>query len=496
MFTLSVLQYNSRRSQRGTPPSNRPRRSAIVDRNSKLIASDLETKTLYINRDLLENEAQVALKLSEVTGIPYGQIYDRLTNRALRGKYILLKRHVFPKEENRIRQLPIASIVFEDSLLRYYPHNNLFSHAVGYLNAEGDGVLGLEEYYDNYLKNTAAGQLKTTLDVRIQSAARDELQKAVKQYRPNFAVAIVEEIETGNILALVSLPDFNPNDSGDRLNTFNHASYGNYELGSILKIFTIANGLELGLIDENSTFDVTQNMRYGKFLIGDIDFIKNKGALRTGEVLAFSSNIGIAMIAKKIGIKRQLEFFENIGLLERLDTDLRQVSLPLQPRKWKDINLITIAYGYGIAISPLQALSAMGGVIGGHVLPPRFSCNYNSPKKMRKISRGTFTPIRNFLRLAVVNGTGKLAYIDGYDLGGKTGTARKIVAGAYQRGAHLASFFGAWPMENPKYSLIVVLDRPRESPEKDMDGTGGSVATVVAKNIILRITPFLEMLTN
>ncbi|MDR1494674.1 MAG: penicillin-binding protein 2 [Rickettsiales bacterium] len=492
-FTFTVLQYNSFFVGKNSFPLNRVRRLNIVDSNYNLIASDIDTKTLYINGNLLENESFVAKKLSKAIGLPYSQIYNRLTSRDAKNRYILIKKHLFPEEENRVRQLPIASLVFEDSLLRYYPQDNLFSHVVGYVNADGQGVLGLEEYYDTYLKSTDKGQLRSTLDVRVQSALREELRRAKEFYRSDFVVGIVAEITTGNIVAMVSLPDFNPNDPGDRSDTFNRATYGNYELGSVLKVFTLANGLELGLIDENSTFDVSQNIRHGKFLIGDIEFIRNRGTIKTGEVLALSSNIGIAMIAKRIGVNRQLEFFESVGMLEKLDTDIRQISLPIQPRKWKDINLITIAYGYGLAASPLHVLNALGGILGGSIVAPRFTYNFRSQKKVKKISRKTSELIRKFLRLAVTNGTGRLVNVSGYDIGGKTGTARKMIAGAYRKGAHLASFFGALPMKNPKYSLIVVINRPRESPDRDMDGTGGSVAITIVKNIILKITPFLEL---
>ncbi|MDR2777260.1 MAG: penicillin-binding protein 2 [Rickettsiales bacterium] len=493
MFIFSIVQYNYPTAGKNILSGDRIKRRSIVDRNYNLIAGDVETKTLYINGDLLEDESLVAEKLSKIIGLDRRQIHSKLTNRNTKSRYILIKRHIFPEEESKIRQLPIASVVFENSLLRYYPHDNLFSHAVGYVNVDGRGMLGLEEYYDEYLKNASGDHLRTTLDIRIQSVLREELQRAKEFYRANFVVGIVGDIDTGNILATVSLPDFNPNDPNDRLNTFNHASYGNYELGSILKVFTIANGLELGLIGENSRFDVTRDIGHGKFLIGDIDSIRNRETLSTGEVLALSSNIGIALIAKKIGIGRQLEFFESIGMLEKLDTDIRQVSLPIQPRKWKDINLMTIAYGYGVAVSPLHALSALGGIVGGAVVAPRFSYGFRPQRKVRKISKKTSELIRKFLRLVVTGGTGRLAHIDGYDIGGKTGTARKMSVGGYQKGAHLASFFGAWPIGNPRYSIIIVIDRPKEPSRKDADGTGGSVAAPIAKDIILKITPFLEM---
>ncbi|MDR2077558.1 MAG: penicillin-binding protein 2 [Rickettsiales bacterium] len=493
MFILSVLQYSSIDARNTFISDTIKKRVSIVDRNGKLIAGDLNTKTLYINSHLLENEDFVARKLSETLNMDYSHLYRKLMARNRRTRYILIKKHVLPSEELIIRELPIASIVFEDSFLRYYPYDNLFSHIVGYVDLDGRGMLGLEEYYDKYLGDTENQPLRSTLDIRIQSVLREELRKASELYSPNFIVGIVEEIKTGNIMAMVSLPDFNPNRLSDIVNTFNHATYGGYELGSLLKVFTVANGLELNVISANSEFDVTRDINYGKFVIKDIDSIKYRKRLNTGEVLALSSNIGTVAIARKIGADRQLGFFEKIGILEKLEIDINQVSLPMQPRKWKDINLITIAYGYGIAASPLHILNAMSGIINdGNMITPRFTYNFKSQKKLKIVSNETSMMIRDFMRLAVTMGTGRLANIAGYDIGGKTGTARKITSDGYQKGAHVASFFGAFPMDNPQYSIIVVMDRPKGTAEKNMDATGGSAATIITKNIILKIIPLLN----
>ncbi|MDR2778094.1 MAG: penicillin-binding protein 2 [Rickettsiales bacterium] len=492
MFVLAVLNYGNANNKNVFTSDVAKKRTAIVDRNGVLIAGDLNTKTLYINSHLLENEDFVAKKLSEILDIDYDCLYRKLTTRNQKTRYILVKKHVLSSEEHIIRELPIASIVFEDNFLRYYPYDNLFSHVVGYVDLDGRGMLGLEEYYDGYLRNTENSPLKSTLDMRIQSVLREELQKASELYSPNFIVGIVEEIKTGNIVAMVSLPDFNPNIANDRANTFNHATYGGYELGSLLKVFTVANGIELNVIDANSEFDVTRDINYGKFVIKDVDSLRHRGRLNTGEVLALSSNIGIVTIARKIGVNRQLKFFEKIGILEKLDIDLNQVSLPMQPRKWKDINLVTIAYGYGIAASPLHIANAMAGIInGGSMITPRFSYNFGVQKKLKVVSPETSRIIRNFMRLTVSRGTGKLADIVGYDIGGKTGTARKITADGYQKGAHIASFFGAFPMDNPQYGLVIVMDRPKGTNDNNMDATGGSTATVITKNIVLKIMPLL-----
>lgn len=492
LYILSVKQYNFVDKDYSFNDINiTKKRANIVDRNGFLLATDINTKTLYLNKDLLKDEKFIAKELAKILNLNEDNLYRRITDKNLKSKYILVKRYIMPVEENKIKLLPIASLVFEDELLRYYPYNNLFSHVVGYVDIDKNGIIGLERYYDSKLKEENS-ILKTTLDMRVQSALRRVIIDSYKLFEPNFIVGIVSEIKTGNIIAMISFPDFNPNINKAKNNTFNHATYGNYELGSVFKIFTIANGLELGVIQKDTIFDVSHNVNYGKFTAKDIDSIKNRKNLTTKEAFAISSNIATVYTAKLIGINEQLKFFDNLGLSERLNIDLGEISLPLQPRKWKEINLMTIAYGYGVAVSPLHILNATNAILNdGEMITPRLSYEYKNQKHSTVISKDTSDIMKDFFRATVEKGTARLADIKGYDVGGKTGTARKIVGNDYQKGEHLASFVGAFPIDNPQYSIIIIVDRPRGLNEKQGDGTGSSVSAKIAKDAIIEIAPFL-----
>ncbi|MBR2141244.1 MAG: penicillin-binding protein 2 [Rickettsiales bacterium] len=467
------------------------KRVDVVDRNNVVVASNIKVKTLYLNKDLIDNEKFIAKELSRTLDLDYDFIYKKITNKT-KSKYILIKKNIFPAEENILRQLPIASLIFEDDLLRFYPHNNLFSHVLGYVDADKEGVIGIEEYYNDYLKNIDNKPIKLTMDLRIQEALRDELLKAQEKYKANFVVGILMEIKTGNVLGMVSLPDFNPNKIKDGDNTFNFATYGNYELGSVFKMFTFANAVENNLINENTKFDVSKELNFGNYVVKDIRSIMSKKEITAKEGFSTSSNLVASQIAKRIGVDKQLKFFEELGLLEKLNININQRVLPLQPRKWRDINLITISYGYGIAVSPLHVISATNGILNdGKLITPRFTYDFDKQIAKQVVSHKTSVVMRQLFKNAVINGTGKLVYIDGLNIGGKTGTARKNSKSGYQEGEHIASFVGAFPIDNPQYSIFVVADRPKVNSEQD--GTGGGVATVIAREIILKALPFLDL---
>ncbi len=491
LFYLTVINHKNFSKQEIFSLNENKKRVNIVDRNNIIIATDIKTKTLYLNKKLLDNEQFVAKSLSEILKLDYKSFYSKITNENIKSNYILVKKHVMPDEENKIKQLPIAAIVFEDDLLRFYPHNNLFSHVVGYTDIDENGIIGIEEYYDNYLKNINNNPLKLTLDIKIQEAVRDELLVAYEKYKVNFIVGIVMDIKTGNVLAMVTLPDFNPNNLNDIKNTFNHATYGNYELGSVFKIFTFANALEEKLINLNSTFNVSNDFIYKDFVIKDSPGIKNRQKITTKEAFALSSNVATIQIAQKIGIDRQLKFFENLGLLERINTDIKQTVLPLQPRRWKEINLMTISYGYGLAVSPLHVISAANAIVNdGELITPRFSYNFEFQKKSQVISKETSDLMKKLFKITVEKGTAKLANVNGFNVGGKTGTARKISKNEYKQGEYVSSFLGVFPVEDPKFSIFVVADRPHNA-NKSLYVTGANIAEIV-KNIILKTILFTD----
>ena len=487
LFYFSVIKYEDKVDKIGLSEN---KRIDIVDRNNIVVASNIKVKNLYLNKELIENVDFISKELSKILNMDYDFLYNKITTS--KNKYILIKKNIFPQDEYKIRQLPIASIVFEDDYLRFYPHNNLFSHVVGYVDSEKNGVMGIEEYYNNYLRYYENNRLKLTLDVKIQEALREELVKSYDYYKANFVAGIITEVKTGNVLALVSIPDFNPNNVDVNSNTFNFATYGNYELGSVFKIFTFANAIENNIIDKDTKFNVDKEITYYDFSINDIKNITKRKKINTIEAFALSSNLFTVQTAREIGIKKQVAFFEKLGLLEKLNIDIKQTVLPLQPRRWSNISLMTIAYGYGIAVSPLHIISATNGILNnGILITPRFSYNFDKQTKRNVVSFSTSNTMKDLFRAVVEKGTGKLADINGLNVGGKTGTARKNSKDGYVEGEHIVSFVGAFPINDPQYSIIIVADRPKLDGESD--GTGSSVGANIFKNVVLRALPFFDL---
>ncbi|MDR0571225.1 MAG: penicillin-binding protein 2 [Rickettsiales bacterium] len=488
MFYLSVILYNpiTEKNRNELLYENLKERADIVDRNGKILATDVKTKDLYIIKELLEDENFAVKELSKLLGVSEKHLLEKITRS--KGKNILIKRYIMPPLEKQLRQLPIAAISFTDNLLRYYLHDNLFANVIGYTDVERNGIIGMENFYDNYLKNSSE-PLKLTLDLNVQNTLYNELKTAQKQYQTNFIVGIISEIKTGNILAAISLPDYNLNKNDDKIKSFNKITQGLYEAGSILKIFTISNALENKVVTRDTVIDVSQPIEYLNFVIKDGRQVKKK-KLTVTEIFLLSSNIGVVKLAEKLGKTKQVDFFEKVGLLERIVTDFNQTSLPLQPRIWKDINLMTISYGYGIAISPLHIIQATNAILNdGNFISPRFSYNFDNQVKRRVLSKETSDTIKNFFSLTTKQGTAAGSGIDGLNFGGKTGTAEKISAGSYKKGEHLASFVGAFPMQDPQYSVFILMDRPKDTGGE----AGGMAASRVAKDVVLGVIKFLDI---
>lgn len=468
------------------------RRHDIVDKHDILIATDVKVKTLFINKSLIDNPKEVAKKLSKILNLNYSSILTKIKSSENKANLILIKKHILPKEELKLWNSDLPCIVFEDDLKRFYPQGNLFSHIVGYTDIDRIGISGIEKYYNNFLLDDKNSKLKLTFDIRIQSILRDILINSLEKYHANFAVGIISEVKTGNILAAVSVPDFNPNiiDVNDNNKMFNRITYGLYEMGSVFKTFSIASAIENNIVNKNTVFDVSNPIKYNNFMIKDENHIK-KHNLTVKEIFAQSSNIGTVQIAKKVGIDRELAFFENLGLLEKIDTDISEISLPIQPRIWREINLYTISYGYGLAITPLHLITATNAIINdGIYISPRFS--YEKNQITREItSKNTSKMMRELFSETITNGTGKyLLDINNYNLGGKSGTAIKMQKnGKYIRGINnKASFIVSFPMNDPEYTVFVLVDSPTVNGKT---GTGSSVGAPIVKEVVKHIIPVL-----
>ncbi len=321
----------------------------------------------------------------------------------------------------------------------------------------------------------------------MQDILNDELVNGMEEFHAKAAAGIVLNVNNGEVLALSSIPGFDLNlqHEATQDQRFNRVANGVYELGSVMKLFTNAVAFEENLVKINDVYNVREPIKYGRFTIKDDHFVKDE--MTVGEIFAYSSNIGTVQIAKKIGVDNQKDFLGKIGFLKKVDSNFPGLGKPIYPRTWREINLFTIAYGHGIAITPMHLVLATAALVnGGNLYNPSFVKLEDQPRAKRVVKESTSAMMRLLLRKVVLEGTGKNANVDGYEVGGKTGTAERAEFGRYNERQTLASFVAIFPMSKPKYLVYVIFDRPNS-----MFNTGGMVAAPVAGRVIKNIAPML-----
>ena len=466
-------------------PNKNRKRGNIIDRNGVIVATDLKAKSLYVSTVLVKNPEIIATELVRIfPELKYQDIIKKIASRQSHN-WLLIKRAVTPKEEEAVQSLKMAGLIFDDDLVRIYPHKSILAHIVGYVDPDRKGLAGVEMEYNKSL--SSGKDLQLAMDVRLQDVLSDELARGIEKYKALAASGLIMDVINGEVLAVASQPSFDPNRQmeASQNERFNRATYGVYELGSIFKIFTNTIAFEDGLVKMTDSFDITNPIKYGRFTIKDDHPIK--GYATVAEIFSHSSNIGTIEIAKKIGANRQKEELEKFGLLSRIESDFPALSKPIYPKIWREINLYTIAYGHGIAITPLHMATAVSGIVNGGILhPPSFIKLEKQPAGKRIIKPSTSETMREMLRDVVINGTGKNADIPGYEVGGKTGTAERAEFGKYNETKTMASFVAVFPTSKPKYLIFVSFDRPNY-----IFNTGGMVAAPVAGNVIQGIAPIL-----
>lgn len=469
------------------------KRNQIVDRNGVIVASDIDLVSFYLNRELLINPERTSEIIhSIIPEVNAEKLYEKLINANNRAKFILVKKNITPKQQASIKESGILGFEFNNSVGRIYPHKNLFSHVVGYVDIDRKGIAGLESQYNDYLTNIENPPLKLTLDIRIQSIVRQQLLKAMEKYKAKSAIGIVSEVKTGNILAIVNLPDFDPNQpaSGNEDILYNKATYGVYEMGSVFKVFTLSLALDKGITSQEKRYDISQVITYGNYEIKQDNYTKK--LLTPEEILAKSSNVGTGLIAIGIGNERMKEFMNLIGMFDRVPANFPSLAKPLVPKVWRDINTITISYGHGLAVTPLHVIMGIGGIVNnGNMKVPRF-VTLDSFDDTKIISEKTSKIMNGFLRGAVKNGTGWRANSLGYSVGGKTGSAQLIKSGKYQQENIMANFVGVFPMNDPHFMIYVMVEGPK-LPGINDNISGGTIAAPVFARIIENIAPILNV---
>ena len=473
----------------GAAPSER---ADIVDRNGLLLATNLPTASLYANARVVPEPAHVVEQLMRVLpGLNRSELLAKLTSR---NGFVWLKRNLSPQEQYDVNSLGIPGLGFQQEQRRVYPHGRLVSHVLGYTDVDNNGIAGIENYFDAELKRRAgsAEPIELSLDLRVQHAVRDELRRAMRTFSAHGAAGVVMDVDTGEVLAMVSLPDFDSNHAGSVVGDarFNRVSLGVYELGSVFKIFTIAMALDAGTVDFRSGYDATKPIRVSRFIIND-DHPKNRW-LSVPEIFMFSSNIGAVKMALDVGTDAQRAFMRRLGMFRQPAVELPEIGTPLGPQPWREVSTMTVAFGHGLAVSPLQLTAGVGAMInGGLYRRPTLIKQQESPAATRVISARTSDRMRRLMRLAVTEGTGRQADVPYTLVGGKTGTAEKARGRRYDRNALLSSFVAAFPMHAPRYVVYVLLDEPRGTAKTHGFASAGWTAAPTAGHVIARIGPIL-----
>lgn len=466
-------------------------RTDILDRNGQLLATNLDTFSLYANPNLIQNPKLTAQDIVAI--LP--ELREETVVRQLKEKrdFVWIKRRLTPEQKYAINKLGKPGLDFRTEERRFYPAGEVTGRVVGFTNIDNRGLSGFERKFDRDLTESDT-PLYLSIDLRVQHLMYQALRTSLKRFKARAATGIILDANNGQVISMVSLPGFNPNylSSKNVKGLFNLATQGVYEMGSTFKIFTIAMALDSGEITIQDEYDASKPIRVGKFLIRDYR-PKNRW-LSIPEIFLHSSNIGSAKIALDIGRHRQRDFLGKLGLLERptLELDEQELGSPIIPNPWRDVNAMTIAYGHGIAVSPIQITSAVAAVInGGIYYEPTLLLARSNRRGRRIISKNTSDKIRRLLRLVVSEGSGRKAEARHYLVGGKTGTAEKVKDQAYERKALRSSFVGAFPMNKPKYVVFAMVDEPIGNEDSRGRATGGWVAAPLVGEVIAQIAPLL-----
>ena len=474
-------------------------RADIVDRNGILLASNIKTASVYAHPKQMIDPKNAAKQLADLKiGLNEKELIKRLTSDK---DFIWIKRHITPVEQQLIHDIGIPGLYLAKDERRIYPHENLFAHVIGYSNIDGVGMAGIERLYNKKLINLSAESknMQLSLDVRLQTILHSEIKNAIDMHSAIGGAGIIMNANTGEILAMASLPDFDPHNLNNikKENLFNQIALGIYEMGSTFKAFTVAMGLDANKININDAFDVSKPLKVGRFQIHDY---KGKGGiLSVPEILMYSSNLGAAQIAKLIGPKMQREYFNRLGMLSEISENIPEKAKPMFPseKKWSEASLITISYGHGIAVTGVHLAQSMAALVNGGLLykPTLIKQNdVDSIECKRVIKEQTSMTMRKLLRLSTENGSSRKANVDGLLVGGKTGTAEKILHGRYNKKLNVAVFAGAFPMNKPEYVLVIMIDEAKPNNINNGYTTGGMIAAPVAGNIIRRMAQVLGIM--
>ena len=477
-------------------------RAMITDRNGQILAISLPTVAVFADPRQIIDPADAAHRLKEVLPrLDEKEAAQRLseTNR----QFVYLERQITPREQLAINSLGIPGIDFRPTEERHYPMGRTAAQVLGGTDVDEHGVAGVEKYFDKRLFDDHS-PLRLSIDVRVQAVVRDELAKAMDEFQAIGACGVVMDVNTGEVLAMVSLPDYDANDfrtapADDR---FNRAVTGMYEPGSTFKLQTASMALDSGIVHIWDEFDASHPIHIGRFTI--TDFEGKHRWLYLPEVLAYSSNLGAAHIGETVGGERQRAWLKMMGMFGRVGIELPEAGQPIvQPASaWKEVVTMTVAFGHGISVSPLHVVRGTAAVATGELVRPTILALPPGahPDEVPVMQPSTVDVMRKLMRLVVTDGFGKQAEVAGYYPGGKTGTAEKVGKHGYKRGFkenfNVAAFTSVFPMNAPRYAVYMMVDEPHGNKSTYGYSTAGWVAAPAAGRVIARIAPMLGMLPD
>ncbi|WP_337268634.1 peptidoglycan D,D-transpeptidase FtsI family protein [Oryzifoliimicrobium ureilyticus] len=479
-------------------------RPDILDRYGQVLATDVHTVSMFAEPNRAVNVDETVEKLTSVfPDLDAKALYQKLSDK--HSHFAWLRRELTPKQQSQVLALGLPAVGFRPEVKRFYPGGRTAAHILGYVDIDNHGVSGMEKYLDQQglsdlmatgmVGSDALKPVRLSIDLRVQNVVHDVVTDAIGRYQGQSAGAVILDIHTGEVLAMASVPDFDPNDpKADVKGWLNRMSNGTDEMGSVFKTFSIAMALDTGTVKMSDSFDAATPLRYGGFTIHDDRDVPRR-VLSIPEIFRYSSNVGTARMMDKVGMTIQKNYLTSFGLLSKMQTELPEVKAPSQPRVWKKLNSITIAFGHGVATTPMQTAVAGAALInGGELIEPTFFPR--TPDEAEKtgtvvVQKKTSDEIRYLFQLNGEHGTGRTADVPGFHVGGKTGTANKVIHGVYSHKLSFNSFLAAFPMQDPKYVVLAFIDQPLTGLNHLNLAT--ETAAPMVHDIISRAAPFLNV---
>lgn len=512
LATLAL--FESSRAYGATNTDYIPDRGDIVDRNGVPLARSIYGYAIWVKpSDILGDKKELATQLAAIfPDTPYAEFYAKLTA----DKPGYLRKRALPEEVRSVHDLGEIAIEFPREATRLYPQHDMAAHVLGFVNRDGKGAMGMERVMNDHLRDPAkrSKPLNLSLDVRVQAALESELASGMTATGAKGAAGVIIDVQTGEVVAMATLPSFNPNrpvfanipDLGQTIidgrypitRQTNNVTNRVYELGSTFKPLTVAAALDAGTVrDLSIRYNATAPLEIGGFKIRDTHPAGRW--LNTPEALVHSSNVVTAQIADNLGAARMDAMLRTMHFNGRPDIELAEKAMPLYPKSWGRITNMTVGYGHGIAVTPLHLASAYAAMVNGGIYRPATMFKTKADAKLpgkRVFSAATSARMRQLMRMIVVDGTGRKADALGYRVGGKTGSAEKPGVGGYSRNLVVATFAAAFPMDNPRYVVLAMLDEPKGTEASSFQRTAGYTAAPGVQKTITRIGPLLGIIPD